>query len=187
MKCKLLWLLAFLAPQVSGAQTTPTLTEYAGQYVMRLDQRNLIVLSLELKDANLDGVLKRPRGFGGNVRIRVMNATTATYRVTSATLGADHLKLVVQNTEKASDTDVWDLTLLDSTHASLGVDDPGFAIEPLPLLRVAAQPQQVVSSIWESNRTYGVDDGAVSSATMAHIYDEDQKPRQGGQGTCFEA
>jgi len=166
-----------------NAESAPAFGDYAGQYVMRLGQRNLMVISLRPKGETLEGSLKRPRSFGGNVSIKVTNPVVATYIVHSATIVGDHLKLVVQNAEKASDSDTWDLNLVDSSHATLGSDDEGFAMEQFPLLRVPAQPQESVSTDWDPNHVYGPDDNMPSSPVMARVFEEDQKPRQSGQLT----
>ncbi len=174
----LLWLGASIC---CNAQTAPSLAVYAGQYVMRLGQRNLIVMNLRLQGATLEGSLKRPRGFGGNTRITVTNPAIATYNVRAALLVGDHLKLTVVNAEKTSDVDTWNLHLVDPSHATLGSEEVDFAIEPFPLLRVSAQSQESVSTDWDPNHAYGPDDGMPSSPVMASIFAEDQKPRQNNQ------
>lgn len=178
MRALLSVLLLFSATLLCSAQSSSPLEQYAGQYVMRLGERNLIVVSLTMEHGSLAGTLKRPRAFGGGTYIRVTNPTTGVYAVQSATIVGDHLKLVVRNTQKVSDTDTWNLTLTGPGSATLGPDEDEVAVDPFPLVRVPAQPEQAIATDWVPNRSYGADDGAPSSAVMARIFDEDQKPRQ---------
>ena len=68
------------------------------------------------------------------------------------------------------------MTLTGANSASLTMKDT--PIEPWPLTRAEGTTLPVVSSDWEPQRSYSLDDNAVSNSEMQRIYDEDQRGRQ---------
>lgn len=147
---------------------------------MRLGQRNFFVLTLEPKGAGLQGSLSHPANFNSNSGsgVTITDAAVTTTQVQSAKLTGDHLHLTFGSSNDANQIDRWDLMLMDRDHVSLGIDDPRFAIEPFMLTRVPATLHQTVATDWDLKHTYTPDEGIASSVVMAHIYEEDQRPRQ---------
>jgi hypothetical protein len=169
-------LLTFLLTVLSISTKAATLEAYVGQYILPLGTRNLYVLDIRQDQGTLTGTFSRPRRssfsstFFSNLSPEVVAET-----IVSATLEGDHLHLVVANPSKPSDTDIYNLTLLPSDHATLQV-----AIDHGPqwtLKRVPTSPKLTVATDWEPHRTYFLDDTSQSNPEMERIFQEDQKPR----------
>ena len=169
---------SFFALSVLCAPSEPATppTNYQGQYVLRLGKKNFIVLNLRNGSNGLAGELSRPRqaSFGSAYYFNI-GSQLVVEPIVSATVEPDHLHILAKDPKDGS-TDAFDLTLVAPDRASLQAT--GIPIDPWILARVPLSPALSVSTDWDPNRTYYLDDTGQSSPEMKRILEEDQKPRQ---------
>jgi hypothetical protein len=157
----------------TGTSVAAAPKDFAGTWVMRLDERNLFVLTIAVDGS---GTMARPAkmsvnrslfaGLGGGMhRDALMKSTFADQT----------LKFSVPDPDDPKDEDSYVMTV-KGEHAELisGDDPPGSSV-PWHFERVP--PGAAVSSDWEPNRTYAVGDTDVPCAEMKAMYDEDQRVR----------
>jgi hypothetical protein len=158
----------------SSLAATPM--DYVGQYVLRLGEKNFIVLNLRTVQGLLTGDLSRPRRASfGTAFYSNIGSEIVVEPITSATLQHDHLHVVAKDPKDAS-TDAFDLTLVAADSASLQATD--IPVDPWILARVPISPALSVASDWDPHRAYYIDDTGQSNPDMQRLIDEDQKPRQ---------
>jgi len=180
---KKLFLLA-LAFVVSLAAQTPAVP--AGQWVVNLGPRTLLVLSLA------------PSSTAGQVVSGSLTApahlTTADGRTSSEVRGPAHsspivasswkgnaLSITVRNPRDASDEDTLLFSRKDAAHAELRFDIPATIPVPFPAFQLErAEGNVAVAEDWDPAKTYSPDDAVSSNPAMKRIYDEDQKDREAG-------
>ena len=114
-----------------------SLKDYAGQYVLRLGDKNFLVLRLEESHGKLGGTLSRPLHASLGSSFSKIGAAVLTERITSARVIADHLHIQATNPQDPSDSDDYELTLQSAITASLQLyaffsnknDDPALLME----------------------------------------------------------
>jgi hypothetical protein len=145
---------------------------------MKLGQNIFVVLTLEKNGEAFAGTLSRPEHFQltNGKRFSKLSPEIATESVVRGTIQGDRLHFVTHNARDTEDTREYEMTLTGTTSASLVLKDA--PIEPWPLARAEGTTLPVVSSDWEPQRFYSLDDNAVSNSEMQRIYDEDQRERQ---------
>jgi hypothetical protein len=150
------------------------LQDFAGTWVMKFGERNLLVLKLvtegevvhgsleyaefELKDSIISNVRGIPRG-----------------NVSQARLSDGVLHLIVQDAGDPKDEVKFSMTV-NGDRAELTLEDPrpGAVRQPHLLQR---GPSDARMADWEPNRAYGPNDSDVPSAEMTAIYVADQQAR----------
>ena len=152
------------------------LEDYDGQFVLRLGNRNFIVLNLGVAGARRTGTISRPRHSSLGAGFTNISADILTASITSARLVKDHLSFVATDPGNPSDTDAYDLTLRSSSQASLQLS--GVPIDPWALDRVPVVPLLRVSKNWNPNRVYHPGESNQSNPEMQRIMDADQAVRQ---------
>ena len=150
---------------------------FGGIWVMNLGQKIFVVLILEKDGEAFAGTLTRPKDFQltNGRRFSKLSPEIATETV-NGTIQGNRLHFVTRNTRGKEDESEYDMTLTGANSASLTINDT--PIEPWPLTRAEGTALPVVSSDWEPQRSYSLDDNAVSNSEMQRIYDEDQRGRQ---------
>jgi hypothetical protein len=167
--------LAFaLFPTPSTAQT-PGLRGYAGQWVCKYENRNLIVLTLQYANGRLAGVMSMPKHFqmeqGGE--ISHISSEVGVEEVEKASIVGGHLEFV---TKRNNDENQFSMRLIGSDRASLGLI--GIPLQPWELARVIASEKAVVATDWpqQGPRTVTKDIAALQ-AQLKRMYDQDQAVR----------
>jgi hypothetical protein len=156
---------------------------YAGTWVMTLEQRVFIVLTIASRGDGYTARIQAPASFdlpaaGSPVRYSHIQLPIKERRSTRAAVEGDHLRIVIEDPADPNEPDEFDLTLSDPEHASLQF--AGVPVAPMPFTRQLGVPPAPAAD-WDSNRTYAVrTEPATANAEMASIYDEDQKVRQDG-------
>lgn len=169
-------LLALLVPTLLVPAPAGREKEYAGQYVLRLGVKNFLVLNLLESKGKLAGTLSRPRHASIGSSFSHIGSEIIDEPISSAVIKQGHLHLVVKNPYDASDTDAFDLTLLQGGHALLQLSS--FPIDPWQLARVPDQPQLSVTKDWDAGCVYVQEGTEQSNPVMQRIMDQDQRPRQ---------
>lgn len=169
--------LALAATLAQGAE----LKDFAGTWVMRIGEHNLLVLTLTPESGRMDGQLERPAKFSESNGTFANLHGLRTDRVVRARFSDGVLHLTVQNANDAKDEDGYAMTV-KGDHAELIPDGlpPGVVVPSFMLDRASAAVK--VSSDWEPNRLYVQDaDSDVPSAEMKAIFSEDQRVRTAGK------
>jgi hypothetical protein len=159
---------------------------YAGTWVMTLEERVFVVLTIEPNGQAFTARVQAPTSFdlpaaGSPLRYSHIQLPIKERRSTSAAVDDDHLRILIEDPADPGDPDEFAFTLTDSQHASLQF--AGVPVAPLPFTRRAGQPPTPATD-WDPNRTYAVRaEPATANAEMASIYEDDQKVRQDAPGT----
>jgi hypothetical protein len=154
---------------------------YAGTWVMTLEERVFIVLTIEPNGQAFAARVQAPASFdlpaaGSPLRYSHIQLPIKERRSTSAAVEDGHLRIVIEDPADPGEPDEFDLTLTDPNHASL--QSAGVPVAPLPFTRRAGQPPAPATD-WNPNRTYAVRaEPTTANAEMASIYEDDQKVRQ---------
>lgn len=164
---------------IFGVAKSQSVESYAGTWVMRLDDKNLFVLTLTANNGSYQGYFDLPAKIA--INNSVFSAIKNGYRrdrIVKSHVDASGLHLEIQNANDPSDVNNVVMTIQDKT-ATLAFEalPPGFDIGPWPFVR--AQEGTKVSLTWEPNRSYVLGDSDVSNPQMAALYAKDQQDRNG--------
>lgn len=158
----------------SIAQSQPE--DFDGIYALQLGERSLLVLHIETKGGHTTGTLERPKKFSGNIQFAVEDPTVVTYvlRKFHTEDGKLHFT-TAPPAGSGGDSDDYILTITSDATAQMVPDLDGFAVEPMPLLRVKSA---TVATDWQIGRRYGLGDSDVDNPEMKRIFKADQDVRQ---------
>ena len=157
-----------------------------GEWVMRVGQRTLFVLSIhpaEKTGQACAGSLSRPRHVetADAVSFNHISGPAETEPIVACEHKGDTLAITVEHPTDRSDRDAYRLAARDSTHAILQLQ--GVPLAPFRLER--ANGAVSVSTEWDPNKVYSTEDDVPSNAEMKRIFDEDQRVRESGIKTDF--
>lgn len=153
--------------------------KFGGAWTMSLGQRTFMVLQLTESGGKVTGTLSRPESFqvdSSGFRFSHITSVEAKEAITSATIQNDQLRFVTANPKDKEDTSEYEMTLTSKDQASLKITDA--PLDAWNLTRSSGNSVASVAKDWDPQRSYTVEDSAVSNTEMQRIYDEDQKPRQ---------
>jgi hypothetical protein len=150
--------------------------DYAGVWVMKLGQRNLMVLTLKVEKGRLSGSLLRPEHLGmNNGLFSQISATTITEPVVRSSVQQGRLIFTVQKPADKKDEDEFEMTLASDGQAFLKI--AGFPVDSWTISKVGGTSEVTLATDWQPNRSYMQDDSDTPSAAMKTIFDEDQRVR----------
>ena len=178
---QLLAVLCLMFVAATCSREKPSSEGFAGTWVMKLGERNFIVLTLKEEGGSFLGTLSRPEDFGtsnGTVFSNISRSRTLEV-VVSATVKDDHLLFVTEDPDENEDgPSEYDMTLTGIDQASVRI--PGVPIEAWSFTRSNEREPQTVASDWDPQATYSqeTEAKAVSSPEMKRIYEADQAARQ---------
>jgi hypothetical protein len=150
---------------------------YAGTWVVNVEARPFLVLTLERDGDRFAGTLTRPRMMTTDGRsVSRIGQDLHTDRVSAGQPPNGALRLVA-TPDGEGEMMEFDLKVNASGDGSLAL--AGAPFPPFPVVRhMGATPAQVWTG-WDATRTYLVDEPYVApNAEMAAIYQADQAPRQ---------
>jgi hypothetical protein len=157
------------------------LADFAGNWVVKLGQRNFVVLKLKSENGHLTGSLSRPRHYGTSdgLSFSQVSADTVTASVVRSSVDDGNLRFVVQNPTDKKDEDDYEMTLAGKNQATL--KPLGFPIEPWKLTRVLGLQELAVATDWNEDQIYKANnDSETANSEMQGIFEEDQKDRTSG-------
>lgn len=157
-----------------------------GEWVMRIGQRTLFVLSIhpaEKAGQACSGSLSRPQHVetADAVSFNHVEGPVEMEPIVVCERKGDILAFTVEHPTDRSDRDAYRLAVRDSTHAVLQLQ--GVPLSPFRLKR--AKGTVSVSTDWDAEKTYSPDVDVPSNEEMKRIFDEDQRLRQSGLKTDF--
>lgn len=166
-------MLVFAACSSRPAEESP----YAGTWVVNVEGRPFLVLTLESEGERFAGTLTRPRMMTTDGRsVSRIGQDLQTERVSAGQPADGALRLAVASDGDA-DTTEFDLKVNASGEGSLAL--AGAPFPPFPAVRHRGSSPAQVWTGWDATRTYLVDEPYVApNAKMAAIYQADQAPRQ---------
>ena len=176
---QLLAVLCWVSVTATCNGATPSSEGFAGTWVMKLGDRNFIVLTLENKRGSYSGTLSRPEHFETSDGIGFSNiGRSGTQEVfVSANLKDDHLLFVTEKPDEGEDErSEYDMTLTGKDQASIRIQ--GVPIEAWSFTRAGGSVAPTVASDWDPQANYPQETEAISSAEMKRIYEDDQEARQ---------
>jgi hypothetical protein len=187
LKTRRIWfVLVFLvlclaAAPVACALGGSSLDDFVGNWVMKVGQRNFIVISLKNEGGHLTGTASRPKHFqlADGSSFSEVSSGIEVGTIARSSIEQGHLSFVVQHPgdRNADDEDDFEMTLTAENKASLKL--VGAPIDPWALSRVQGNCELEVATDWDVNETYMVErETIVSNPAMKRIYEEDQKVRQ---------
>jgi hypothetical protein len=152
---------------------------FSGDWAIKLGDRVFIVVSLEAipgGTAHYGGSLSRPQHFStaGGASFSGITGPVIRLPIVESTVQENCLLFTTQNPADANNKDDFQLCVLDEGRGTLKIDFPG--LDPWPLSK--EKGPVVVSTEWDSARSYFLDSTGVSSPEMKKVFDEDQKDRQ---------
>src|SRR5262245_6746336 len=152
---------------------------FAGTWVMNVDHRPFIVLTLKPEDGGYVGTLERPRHLTTTADGRTFSGIgpeLTTSRITARAPKQGVLR-IESEAAKGADKDEFDFSLTADGEGRLKFSDAPF--EPWPMTRNTSGGSPRVWTGWDSRRSYALDEPYVEpNAEMAAIYKADQAPRQ---------
>ena len=181
MRTKLIFSTLGLAVSLAAQSVTVP----AGQWVVNLGSRTLLILSLApaaTPGQVVSGSLTMPAHLNtaDGRSFSQVQGPVRTHPIAASAWKGDVLSVTIRNPADASDEDTVFFNLKDATHAELRLDIP----VPIPAFQLAlADGKAVVADDWERAKTYSPDEGLSSNPAMKRLFDEDQKDRQAGLKT----
>jgi hypothetical protein len=175
------FVLCLTAAPVACASGGSSLDDYAGNWVMKVGQRNFIVISLKNEGGHLTGTASRPKHFQltDGLSFSEVSSGIEVGTIARSSTEQGHLSFVVKHPgdKNADDEDDFEMTLTAENKASLKF--VGAPIDPWTLSRVQGNCELGVATDWDVNETYMVERETIaSSAAMKKIFEEDQRVRQ---------
>jgi hypothetical protein len=151
---------------------------FAGTWVMPVDGRPLMVLTLASESGRFTGTLAHPRAITSDGRsFSGLSQDTETEMLTAGPPVDGALRLVAVKAGDPKDTTEFDFSVGASGEGRL--KPTGAPIEPWTLVRHAGSDQPRVWNGWDPKRSYVIDAPYVApNAAMADIYKADQAVRQ---------
>jgi hypothetical protein len=151
---------------------------FAGTWVMTVDGRPLMVLTLASEPGRFTGTLAHPRAITSDGRsFSGLSQDTEIETLTAAPPVNGVLGLVAVKASDPKDTTEFEFSVDASGKARL--KPTGAPIEPWTLVRHAGPDEPQVWNGWDGQRSYVIDEPYVApNPTMADIYKADQAVRQ---------
>lgn len=153
---------------------------FAGTWVMNVDGRPFMVLTLEPEDGHYVGTLEQPRKWTVTSDGRTFSGVgseTGVRRLTTDAPARTTLRMVATNPGNPADKDDFEFTVTTRTEGRLKFADAPFDAWPMTLLAGSDKPQ--VWTGWDAKRSYVLQEPYFEpNAEMAAIYQADQAPRQ---------
>jgi hypothetical protein len=154
---------------------------FDGTWVMKLEDRVFIVLTLEKKDAAYAGRLTGPTTFefpqGKKLTFSHIEMPVKTREILRTSIDGSRLHLVVADPANPGEPDDYELTLTGANEAQLQLS--GLPVAPFPFTRAQSADVPTVATDWDPHRVYAPQrEPVTSSAEMKEIYDDDQRARQ---------
>jgi hypothetical protein len=156
---------------------------FSGDWTLKLGDQVFIVVSLEEIQSgttHYSGSVTRLQHFSiaGGASFSNISGPVLRLPIVESTVKENCLLFTTQNPTDPNDKDNFQLCVLDGGQATLEFDFPG--LDPLPVSR--EKGPVVISSSWDSTRSYLLDSAEVSSPEMKKVFDDDQKDRQPSVG-----
>lgn len=150
----------------------------AGTWVMDLDDRPFMVLTLDATAEGVEGTLVRPATMTTDgLSVSGIEGEIVSARVTGVAQDATAWQLVAEDPADPADKTEFELRMLSDDEA--GVRPAGAPFEPLRFRRHRGSGTPEVSTEWESKRSYPIRDAYVPpNPEMEAIYRDDQAVRQ---------
>jgi hypothetical protein len=171
----------------SAACGEPAERGYSGTWVMNLDSRPLVVLTLEESGGGFAGTLVRPRTMSSDgPTVSGIGGDVLSERVTATAQGGAILRIVAVDPDDPADKTEYEFTLDRPDDA--GLRPSGAPFEPWPFRRHdGAKPPHVWTG-WDSRRAYAIQaPSAAPNAEMAAIYRSDQADRKSAEAFYADA
>jgi hypothetical protein len=155
--------------------------DYAGTWVMRLDERNLFVLTLTFQDGSLHGTFERPAGFGSINHTFFIDTRNG---VRDETLVESHfanhvLYLTFQRPDDPKYQETYIMWLRGTTAELTPGGPPPFRVAVPQTFELGPTGSKVAAD-WRPDRGYVFPDHSHSpNPEMKAIYKEDQRVREG--------
>jgi hypothetical protein len=164
---------------LAGCSDTPALNSpFAGTWVMTVQGRPLMVLTLEPQSDRHTGTLAHPRAMTSDgPSFSNLSQDTETETLTAGPPENGTLRLVATKPGDARDTTEFDFSVDASGEGRL--KPTGAPIEAWTLVRYTGADQPSVWSRWDPKRSYLIDEPYIApNAALAEIYEADQAARQ---------
>lgn len=152
--------------------------QYAGTWVLPIQGKNLMVLRLEAGsgDTVLTGSLARPVHFNtSGDYVSEISAGSITERIVSSSWRNGGLVFTVEKPNDPSGKDTFVMSLTPDGQAAVRPDN----LSASPMLFARSNQTAALATDWDSTRSYALDDDGVSNPEMTHIFEADQKARDG--------
>src|SRR5262249_21680420 len=112
---------------------------FEGTWVMTLEGRPFIVLSIEKKGDSLAGQISHPKTFelpqGKKLRFSHVEMPVKTRAISRITVDGSHLHLVVDDPDNPNEPDEYDFTVTSANQAALQVADVPVPVPSFPFTR----------------------------------------------------
>jgi hypothetical protein len=153
-------------------------TDYAGNWMMKLDQRTFVVLKLNNQKGHLAGTLSRPEHFqtSDGTSFTQISPRIVTYILTRSSIEQAHLRFTARDPADKTDEDDYDMTLTFGNQATL--KPHGLPFDPWTIRRAYAKRDLEVARDWNARRFYSLENSDEPNPEMERIFEEDQKDRQ---------
>jgi hypothetical protein len=153
--------------------------DFAGTWVLKLGQRNFMVLKLRSDAGRVIGTLSRPAHFqtSDGLRFGQISSSVVTENIVLTVLEKGHLRILVENHADKTDHDEYEMKLTGEGQASLEIKDVVF--DPWTIRRVRGSEDSKIATDWDASQVYAlVKETDVPNAEMKGIFDADQKARE---------
>jgi len=172
----MLFLVVLTACTASSRQSV--VDDVAGTWVMRLDGRPFMVLTLAPDGDAVSGTLARPRTMTTDgLTVSRIGGDIIAERVTGTTPDGKSMRLVAENPSDAANRTEYEFRVTAADAA--GLKPAGAPFEPLPFTRHRGIDTPRVATDWDAARSYPLLAAeAAPNSEMAAIYEADQAARQ---------
>jgi hypothetical protein len=153
--------------------------DFAGTWVLKLGQRNFMVLKLRSENGHVSGMLIRPAHFqtSDGLRFGQISSAIMTEDIILSGLERGYLRIVVENPADKTDRDEYEMKLTDEGQASFEIK--GLVFDPWTIHKVKGNEDSKIATDWDASQVYAlVEESDVPNAEMKNIFDADQKARE---------
>lgn len=153
--------------------------DFAGTWVLKLGQRNFMVLKLRSENGHVSGTLSRPTHFqtSDGLRFGEISSSVMTENIVVSVLEKGYLRITVENPADKTDFDEFEMNLTGEGVASLEIK--GLVFDPWTIHRVRGSEDSKIATDWDTSQVYAlVEESDVPNAEMKSIFDADQKARE---------
>lgn len=163
-----------------GAATDPD--GFAGTWVLSVNQRVLMVMTLERDRGTYTGTWQHPKQFSTDgLAFSGIGSEVTTETISRASSDGNTLLFATRDPDDAADETEFQMTKLDEDAASLAIN--GVPFEPWLFVRHQEGPPEVFRG-WDAGRSYEIERSWVpSNEEMRQIAEADQADRASGMLT----
>ncbi|HEX3586923.1 MAG TPA: hypothetical protein VH024_13060 [Candidatus Angelobacter sp.] len=153
------------------------ITDYAGQWAMKLGGRTFMVITIQAEKGKVGGTVRRPLHYqilGANI-LEITPASTLE-TIPEGAVKQGKLAFLARNPSSGNE-ESFEMALKSRSQAELRKIFQGKILDPWMFARIPLGQHPAVANDWEQRHVYYLDDAETSNPEMKKIFDGDQQDR----------